>query len=69
MVTIYHSFCICAEDIALDWVGNNLYWTESVTGNIEVLDLDAQERGLILNTGANTLPRGIAVDPATRYTS
>ncbi len=60
-----HSFS--AEDIALDWVGNNLYWTESVTGNIEVLDLNANERALILNTGMNSLPRGIALDPATRY--
>ncbi len=50
----------------MDWVGNNLYWTESVTGNIEVLDLDTFERAVILNTGAHSIPRGIAVDPVTR---
>ena len=54
------------EDIALDWVGNTLYWTESVTGNIEALDLDTFERIVILNTGGSTIPRGIALDPFTR---
>lgn len=57
---------VCTEDIALDWVSNNLYWTESITGNIEVLDLNILERAVILNTGANSIPRGVAVDPATR---
>lgn len=58
-----------ADDIALDWVTNNLYWTESVTGNIGVLDLNfnATQRTVILNTGADSKPRGVAVDPATRY--
>ena len=54
------------EGIALDWVSNNLYWTESITGNLEVLDLDIFERAVVLNTGADSIPRGIAVDPATR---
>ena len=48
-------------------MSNNLYWTESVTGNIEVLDLDTMERAVILNVGANSVVRGVAVDPSTRY--
>ena len=55
------------EDVCVDWIGNNLYWTESITGNIEVLDLDTFERAVIINAGAEAVPRGIAVDPATRY--
>ena len=58
--------CMSTEDIALDWVSNNLYWMEAITGNLEVLDLDVFERAVVLNTGAGSIPRGIAVDPATR---
>ena len=53
-------------DIALDWVTNNLYWTESIGGNIEVLDLDTMERAVILNVGHGSTPHGVAVDPSTR---
>ncbi len=55
-----------SEDIAMDWVANNLYWTESITGNIEVLDLDTFGRTVVLNTGGNSIPRGIALDPSRR---
>ena len=67
---IVYQHCVSwlsTEGIALDWVSNNLYWTESITGNLEVLDLDVFERAVVLNTGANSIPRGMAVDPATRY--
>ncbi len=50
----------------MDWVANNLYWTESITGNIEVLDLDTFGRTVVLNTGGNSIPRGIALDPSRR---
>jgi len=54
------------EDLALDWAANNLYWTESVTGNIEVLDLNSFGRTIVLNTGPNSRPRGIVLDPSRR---
>lgn len=54
------------DDIALDWVGNNLYWTDAVYARIEVMDLNTMERTELLRTGGNTLPRAIAVDPSTR---
>ena len=57
-----------ADDIAVDWVGNTLYWTDAVYARIEVLDLDTMERAQLFRTGTNTIPRAIVVDPGTRYT-
>lgn len=56
-----------ADDIAVDWVGNNLYWTDAFYARIEVMDLDTRHRRELLRTGNNTIPRAIAVDPSTRY--
>ena len=55
-----------AESLALDWVGHNLYWTDSFWARIEVMDLNSTERAEVLRTGENTVPRGIAVDPTNR---
>ena len=55
-----------ADDIAVDWVGNTLYWTDAIYARIEVLDLDTMERAQLFRTGANTIPRAIIVDPGTR---
>ena len=54
------------DDIALDWIGNNLYWTDAVHARIEVMDMDTGYRMELMRTGANTIPRAIAVDPSTR---
>lgn len=56
-----------ADDIALDWIGNNLYWTDAFYARIEVMDLDTRHRRELMRTGNNTIPRAIAVDPSTRY--
>ena len=56
-----------ADDIALDWIGNNLYWTDAFYARIEVMDLDTRHRSELMRTGNNTIPRAIAVDPSTRY--
>ena len=55
------------DDIAVDWIGNNLYWTDAVHARIEVMDMDTGYRMELMRTGANTIPRAIAVDPSTRY--
>ncbi|CAI8033001.1 Low-density lipoprotein receptor-related protein 6, partial [Geodia barretti] len=54
------------EGLAYDWIGHNLYWTDSFWARIEVMDLNTTERGEVLRVGANTVPRGIAVDPINR---
>ena len=51
----------------MDWIGNNLYWTDAVWSRIEVMNLDSRMRAEILRTDANLNPRAIAVDPTTRY--
>ena len=50
----------------MDWIGNNLYWTDAVHARIEVMDMDSRYRMELMRTGANTIPRAIAVDPSTR---
>lgn len=64
-ITRYYYTCF-ADDIAVDWVANNLYWVDAVWARIEVLDLDNNYRKELIHAGPNTNPRGIAVDPATR---
>ena len=54
------------EDLALDWIANNLYWTDSFWARIEVMDLDTRERAELIRTGNHTIPRAIVVDPMNR---
>ena len=55
------------DDIAVDWVTNKLYWTDSVWARIEALDLNTNMRVEVVSTGTNSVPRAIAVDPVNRY--
>ena len=55
-----------SDDIAVDWVANNVYWVDAVWARVEVADIDGRYRRELFQTGANTNPRGIAVDPITR---
>ena len=57
---------IHTEDLAIDWVANNLYWTDSFWSRIEVMDLDTLERAELIRTGNHSIPRAIVVDPITR---
>ena len=69
MLSYMHSFPVisaCIDDVAIDWVGNNLYWTDAVWARIEVMNLDTRDRAEVLRTGTNTNPRAIVVDPTTR---
>ena len=50
----------------MDWIANNLYWTDGYYNRLEVLDLDTLYRTELLQTGSHTAPRAIVVDPNTR---
>ncbi|XP_006902182.1 PREDICTED: low-density lipoprotein receptor-related protein 2 [Elephantulus edwardii] len=50
------------QSIAVDWVGRNLYWTDSNLGAIEVSNLDGSFRTVLLSVNI-TSPRGLALDP------
>ena len=49
------------EDLAVDWVGRNLYWTDYVLETIEVATLEGQYR-MVLFSENITNPRSIVID-------
>lgn len=51
-----------AEGLAVDWVGENLYWVESNLDQIEVAKLNGSFRKTLIS-GQMVSPRSIAVDP------
>ena len=48
--------------LAVDWVSNKLYWTDSEAGRIEVSDLDGSQRSVLIWEGLGQ-PRDIIVEP------
>jgi DNA-binding beta-propeller fold protein YncE len=51
--------------IAWDWLNEKLYWTDR-SGKIEVYDVNADQRKKLIDTGSDSEPRGIVLDPHTR---
>lgn len=50
------------EDLAVDWIGGNLYWNDYVFETIEVSKLDGTAKTVLFSQDI-TNPRGIEVDP------
>lgn len=50
------------EGIALDWMGNNLYWVDAGAKKIEVSRKDGRYRK-VLYTDKLDKPRALALDP------
>ncbi|KAJ3607378.1 hypothetical protein NHX12_024429, partial [Muraenolepis orangiensis] len=61
---VFSAGLMVPESIAVDWVGRNLYWTDSVMENIEVSTLDGAFRKVLLSKNV-TSPRGLVLDPRT----
>ena len=56
------------EDLAVDWLGRNLYWTDSQRRVIEVSLLDGRSRSVLVIVPENLGPPGnIALDPFGGY--
>lgn len=60
--------CCCLsspEDLAVDWYGRNLYWTDSKLRVIEISKLDGSERTIfaLIPEQLYGAPSLIAVDP------
>lgn len=51
-----------AEGLAVDWIGENLYWVESNLDQIEVARLNGNFRRTLI-AGEMESPRAIALDP------
>lgn len=54
-------------DIAIDWIGNNIYWTELGDSRIVVFDLDSGRNATLLQAAPGEAFRAIAVDSTRRY--
>jgi len=52
-----------AEGLAVDWIGENLYWVESNLDQIEVAKLNGSFRKTLIS-GQMVSPRSIALDPS-----
>lgn len=59
-------YCPYTEGIAVDWVHNNIYWTDSYLKRIEVSNFNGRQRS-ILHSGLHS-PKDIIVDPYNRCT-
>lgn len=54
------------DGIAIDWIYNLLYWTDTGHNHIQVSRLDGTDRKTIIkNDGSLEEPRAIVVDPNT----
>lgn len=51
------------DSLAVDWVANNIYWTDSMHKIVEVARLDGSSAKIIINNSLDS-PRAIAVFPS-----
>ena len=51
------------EDVAIDWTGRKLFWTDANKKIIGVINLDGTQRKALIATGHDK-PRAIVLDPA-----
>ena len=58
---LHHELISWPEGLAVDWVGGNLYWSDSDRKTIEVSKLDGSYRTVLVNTGLDR-PGSMAVD-------
>lgn len=54
------------EEMAVDWLAQNIYWVDTAASKIEVARLDGSSRRTLIWEGLNE-PRSIALNPAEGY--
>ena len=57
-----HSGLPAPDGIAIDWIADNMYWTDADTNRIEVSRLDGRYRKVIITTELDQ-PRAIVLHP------
>ncbi|XP_028831628.1 low-density lipoprotein receptor-related protein 8-like isoform X2 [Denticeps clupeoides] len=65
-VTLVSSALHSPEGLALDWVHNNLYWTDAGDRSISVATADGSKRKVLIDSDLSE-PRAIAVDPGQGF--
>ena len=60
--TVLHSGLTTTEGLAVDYVGENLYWIQSSLDQIEVAKINGSFRQTLV-AGSMSRPRGLALDP------
>ena len=51
--------------MAVDWINNHIYWTDSIHSTVEVATLDGKKKSVVVF--CKKVPRDIVVDPIDRY--
>lgn len=62
ITTVIQSGLGSSEGLAVDWIGQNLYWVESMLDQIEVATLNGLYRKTLI-AGDIENPRAIVLDP------
>uniref|UniRef100_A0A673FV08 Nidogen-1-like n=1 Tax=Sinocyclocheilus rhinocerous TaxID=307959 RepID=A0A673FV08_9TELE len=65
-ILIFVSDLSSPEGIAIDHLGRNMFWTDSMKDRIEVSSLDGSQRRVLINTDLVN-PRAILTDPTNGY--
>ena len=65
-IPVNNLYTFSVDGLSVDWVNEKLYWTDATLKQIEVYDMQAGTRKVLISTGNTTSPRAIVVDPATR---
>ncbi|XP_035692676.1 low-density lipoprotein receptor-related protein 4-like [Branchiostoma floridae] len=58
---------ISPTDVALDFAGGNVYWTDSVAYVIRVARMDGEYSRVIVREAEHIKPQGIALDPENGF--
>ena len=70
-----HTYTVCLspslglpapDGIAIDWIADNLYWTDADTDKIEVARLDGRYRRVVISSNLHH-PRAIVLCPQNGY--
>lgn len=59
---IVHGNLTKTDGLAVDWIANNIYWTDTATKLLEVARLDGSSRKVIIREGLDE-PRAVALHP------